>query len=275
MSTKNQFNRCKISASSGDWSLIELTDNDSDVVITEPEADFLMAAEIFDSCPFKDAIFEDAPDAIAIGMGSSYLYGVHDEHSDYDPNVFVDGSVTVNTYQEHARFLIYKGCKFHWYIHGSKDDYSHKGLCLSGRIRLMNLKPEHFIYVKQGNEWLVENLLKKKDCVSTLGCKAMLKRYKSVIEDLAKSIPEKRLIEYGKFCQSYYLAALAETGRKVEYDDACGMCFKRIRYKEFNEADVQKLIDACKEYEKNPLRESFEEIAEKVDSEFRSIWNKE
>lgn len=275
MSTKNQFNRCKIISSSGDWSLIELTDNDSDIVITEPEADFLMTSEIFNSCPFKDAIFEDAPDAIAIGMGGSYLYGVHDEHSDYDINVFVDGSVTVNNYREHARFLIYKGRKFHWYIHGPKDEYSHKGICIAGRLRLMDLKPEHFIYIKQGNDWLVDNLLKKKDSISTLGCKAMLKRYEAVIEDLAKATPEKRLIEYGKFCQSYYLAALVETGKKEEYDDACGMYLKRIRYKEFNEAYVQKLIDACKEYEKNPIEESFEEIASKLDSEFRSIWNKE
>ena len=96
----------------GDWVLAKITNCFEDKLDVEKDSSpVYMDKDIFNSCPYKDCIFQNY-DVLLIMINGSYGLGLTDEFSDYDLEVFIKGEAKE---LERDVCLFYKGRKVHWY----------------------------------------------------------------------------------------------------------------------------------------------------------------
>lgn len=128
-----------------------------------------LTQEIFESCPFKDKIFQNQDVLFIITVGSS-LNGLTDSYSDYDLIV-----ITEEHYEDPNDYrLIYNDRIIHWYyrtleelytIEDSSDDF----LRLLGLFQFRFLTEDNLLYLnsKHKKDWAI--LLKHTCTLSNLG----------------------------------------------------------------------------------------------------------
>lgn len=102
----------KILKESGDWTLFAGTSSKDDTVTVYPSGDWGITREEFEKCPFLDYIFHDV-EPIFILLNGSCAGAAVKESSDYDLEVFIEGSAITDYFTKYS--LCYKGRPMHWY----------------------------------------------------------------------------------------------------------------------------------------------------------------
>ena len=141
-------------AESGDWVLSKITKSSDDKLdIQKAQSPLYMDKDIFNSCPYKEYIFQNY-DVLFIIINGSYGLGITDEHSDYDLEVFINGEAKES---ELDICLFYKGRKVHWYY----QDKNWKPLSVMELIALVEyckLSDKQLIYTTDKGNHLFDRL---------------------------------------------------------------------------------------------------------------------
>ena len=141
-------------AENGDWVLSKITEcPDDNLDIQKAQSLLYMDKDIFNSCPYKEYIFQKY-DVLFIIINGSYGSGITDEHSDYDLEVFIKGEARE---LERDVCLFYKGRKVHWYY----QDKNYKPLSimeLIGMAEYCKLSDKQLIYATDEGRGLFNKL---------------------------------------------------------------------------------------------------------------------
>ena len=140
-----------IIAKENNWELIKKDSNQSSL---RGQSDFfVLTKDIFDTCPFKEYIFNDYEILFIIIAGSA-LSGLYDEYSDWDLVVYTKEKLDVQSDYS----LMYNNIHLHWYYRTLTDCIDIDSLNLFNRTNMFqykNLTEKNLLYLnpKYNDTW--------------------------------------------------------------------------------------------------------------------------
>lgn len=255
-------------AENGDWVLSKITEcPDDNLDIQKAQSPLYMDKDIFNSCPYKEYIFQNH-NVLFIIINGSYGLGITDEHSDYDLEVFIKGEAEE---LERDVCLFYKGRKVHWYY----QDKNYKPLSimeLIGVAEYCKLSDKQLIYATDEGRGLFNKLKQISPELSKTAMELIVAYQKDNTFQWYINQPineESKFI--GKFAGAYSLIYFYLFDKVDEMDTAEQLYLKRIRWCPLQSLAIEHLKERLKSLIALPLP-SYEQLEQKIYSEYESIW---
>lgn len=252
----------------GDWVLAKITKCfDDKLDIQKTKSSLYMDKDIFNSCPYKEHIFQNY-NVLFIMINGSYGLGITDEFSDYDLEVFIDDEAKE---LELDICLFYKGRKVHWYY----KDKNWKPLSimqLIGLVELCKLSDNQLLYsTDEGNE-----LFKKLKTVSSNLSKDAMELIVAYQKDktfkwyVDQPIGEESKF-IGKFAGTYSYIYFYLFNKMDELNVTEQIYLKRIRWRPLQPLAIEHLKERLKALIGLPVP-NYEQLEQKIYSEYENIW---
>lgn len=223
--------------SSGDWKLFRKNFFEKAERFYVDGPFIQLTAEIFESCPFKDYIFQGQEVLFILSSGSS-LNGLTDAQSDYDIIV-----ITKKSYKPAVDYrLSYKNRIMHWYYH-TIDELCNPPLndfiAFWGTFEYKFLKLENIFYINTAYIWIVDTLLKSKNILSDIGRYESYIRTKSLIYNFV-NLPSE---DISRLPLKFYhmIIYMYLESQNLDKDFKFLLRVKRMRYTSLNTEDFEKL----------------------------------
>lgn len=278
----HQCKRYKVTNVLGDWKLLTFTGNPNDVYEWKlPKGNIApFTAADFNSCPFKEYMFEGA-EVLAVCLNGSCALDATSETSDYDLNIYVKGGTREGTAGEKrmpTRF-IYKGRLAHCY----QDDFS----LIDSLDKLQHLNDwqiqglteppfNHILwvadtdearaFVERGKE-LQETLIKQ---MCDMYC-AWMHRYDAFSQFLTYS--KDSWAQYGKALWMKYYCPAVSNGEAVDKDLIVAL--KGLRWYGLSNAYIEKMKTTLQTYidnNKTPTKTTISKLEKAVLATWKKLW---
>lgn len=255
-------------AEDGDWILSKITKcPDDNLDIQKAQSPLYMDKDIFNSCPYKEYIFQNY-NVLFIIINGSYGLGITDEHSDYDLEVFIDGEAKES---ELNICLFYKGRKVHWYYHDKNWPFP-SIMRLIGVAEYCKLSDKQLIYATDKGRGLFNKLKQISPELSKTAMELIVAYQKDNTFKwyINQSINEESKF-IGKFAGAYSLIYFYLFDKVDEMDTAEQLYLKRIRWCPLQPLAIEHLKERLKALMELPLP-PYEQLEQKIYSEYKSIW---
>lgn len=198
----------------------------------------------FTSSSYYKQIITTYPEVVAAYIGGSRVYGLENEHSDYDITVIVnEDSAFYNPIGQH--YLTYKGTTVHWYFLTVNQLLSEDYIDIYeylGRLTLCQVnKNNTFIYKNPKYENLLTFLLVKCDTLAKIWSTRIFQESPQKIEKLIKAVNQEYTSKDYKFIKRTYFLMLASywlLQDELDYDflynlnQADHVCYLSQEYKQ-------------------------------------------
>ena len=255
-------------AEDGDWVLSKITKCPDDKLnIQKAQSPLYMDKDIFNSCPYKEYIFQKY-NVLFIIINGSYGLGITDEHSDYDLEVFIDGEAKEF---ELDICLFYKGRKVHWYYH-DKNWQPPSIMKLIGVAEYCKLSDKQLIYATNKGRALFNKLKQVSLKLSKTAMELIVAYQKDNTFKWYINQPVNEESKFiGKFAGAYSLIYFYLFNKVDEMDAAEQLYLKRIRWCPLQPLAIEHLKERLKALMELPLP-PYEQLEQKIYSEYKSIW---
>ena len=255
-------------AEDGDWVLSKITKCPDDKLnIQKAQSPLYMDNDIFNSCPYKEYIFQKY-NVLFIIINGSYGLGITDEHSDYDLEVFIDGEAKEF---ELDICLFYKGRKVHWYYH-DKNWQPPSIMKLIGVAEYCKLSDKQLIYATNKGRALFNKLKQVSLKLSKTAMELIVAYQKDNTFKWYINQPVNEESKFiGKFAGAYSLIYFYLFNKVDEMDAAEQLYLKRIRWYPLQPLAIEHLKERLKALMELPLP-PYEQLEQKIYSEYKSIW---
>lgn len=252
----------------GDWVLAKITNCFEDKLdVQKDPSPIYMDRNIFDSCPYKNEIFQNY-NVLLITLNGSYGLGLTDELSDYDLEVFIEGEAKEI---ELDICLFYKGRKVHWYY----KDKNWKPLSimqLIGLVEWCKLSDKQLLYATDDGNKLFDKLKTISANLSKTAMELIIAYQKDKTFQWYVNQPigeESKFI--GKFAGTYSYIYFYLFDKMDEMDIKEQLYLKRIRWRPLQPLAIEHLKERLKALMEFPVPH-YEQLEQKIYGEYKNIW---
>lgn len=252
----------------GDWVLAKITNCFEDKLYVQKDpSPIYMDRNIFDSCPYRNEIFQNY-NVLLITLNGSYGLGLTDELSDYDLEVFIEGEAKEI---ELDICLFYKGRKVHWYY----KDKNWKPLSimqLIGLVEWCKLSDKQLLYTTDDGNKLFDKLKTISANLSKTAMELIIAYQKDKTFQWYVNQPigeESKFI--GKFAGTYSYIYFYLFDKMDEMNIKEQLYLKRIRWRPLQPLAIEHLKERLKALMEFPVPH-YEQLEQKIYGEYKNIW---